>query len=92
MRGCGKSERDRAGSREAAGLFSLAAQEGEGEVEAIDLTSPVFGDGAFAAGQEVLLQQPDNTVRIHRSRRATSGGLMPSVNGPAASGDTASRR
>ncbi|MDJ0346558.1 hypothetical protein QMK19_33200 [Streptomyces sp. H10-C2] len=56
VRECGEPERDRAGPLEAACLFALAAQEGEGEVEAVDFPSPVFGDGAFAAGEEVFLQ------------------------------------
>lgn len=52
----GKPERDRATSLETAGLLALAAQEGEGEIESVDLTPPVLGDSALAAGEEGLLQ------------------------------------
>ncbi|WSZ37670.1 hypothetical protein OG239_01550 [Streptomyces sp. NBC_00868] len=47
----GKPERDLATSLETAGLLALAAQEGEGEIESVDLTPPVLGDSALADGR-----------------------------------------
>ncbi|SCG02148.1 hypothetical protein GA0115258_125159 [Streptomyces sp. LamerLS-31b] len=52
----GKPKRNRATPLETAGLLALAAQEGEGEIESVDLTPPVLSDSALAAGEEILLQ------------------------------------
>ncbi|MFF3981164.1 hypothetical protein [Streptomyces sp. NPDC001828] len=43
-------------SVQSGGPARACCAEGEGEVEAVDLTSPVLGDGAFTAGEEALLQ------------------------------------
>lgn len=56
MRGRRKPELDRAGVCEASGLFSLAAQECECEVQALDLAAPALRDGALASGEQVLFQ------------------------------------
>jgi hypothetical protein len=55
LRERGKSQCDGAGSLPALGLVSLAAQEGEGEVEAFDFALPAFRDRAAASGDQVLL-------------------------------------
>lgn len=84
MRDRGQPERDRTASLEASGLVSLAAQEGEGEVEAVDLASPVLCDGAFTAGEEVLLQlvKAGQHLRVDAEHWATDAGVFVLAGGP----------
>jgi hypothetical protein len=49
------AERDRRDPGQPHGLFSFLLQEGEGEVDALDLTKPSLALCAGAAGQQVVL-------------------------------------
>ncbi|WP_328930021.1 hypothetical protein OG429_39275 [Streptomyces sp. NBC_00190] len=42
---------------EAPRLLALAAEEGEGEVESVDVTATALGDSRLTTGEEVLLQR-----------------------------------
>ncbi|MFF3787211.1 hypothetical protein [Streptomyces sp. NPDC001933] len=63
--------------REAAGLLPLVSQEGEGEIESVDLTPPVLGDSALATGEEVLLQliQAGQHLGVDAQHRAADAGI-----------------
>jgi hypothetical protein len=50
------AEGDRARGGGALGLGALAAQEGQGEVDSLDLTAPAFVGGALPAGDQVGLE------------------------------------
>ncbi|WP_030988902.1 hypothetical protein [Streptomyces sp. NRRL WC-3744] len=61
----------------ALGLVALRAQEGEGEVDALDLTDPAFGLGLRPALQEVGFQlgEPGEHLGIDVEHRAADAGV-----------------
>lgn len=61
----------------AAGFISLAAQEGESEVDTFDLTDPTFGFSVLPPVEEVLLKlvQAGQHLRVDIQHRAADAGF-----------------